>query len=79
MTLVVVGDVLLDVDLCGAAHRLCPDAPVPVVSDVDRKVRPGGAGLAALLAERAGEEVVLLAGFGAGMALGAALLRWGTA
>jgi len=62
MSVVVVGDVLLDVDVVGSAERLCPDAPVPVVSDVDRRVRPGGAGLAALLAARAGEDVVLLTG-----------------
>ena len=31
MNIVVVGDVLLDVDVDGAATRLCPDAPVPVV------------------------------------------------
>ena len=38
--LVVVGDALLDVDLVGSASRLTPDAPVPVVEDVERRERP---------------------------------------
>jgi D-beta-D-heptose 7-phosphate kinase / D-beta-D-heptose 1-phosphate adenosyltransferase len=58
--LVVVGDALLDRDLEGSVERLCPDAPVPVVdSPVDRP-RPGGAGLAALLAAQDGRDVVLV-------------------
>ncbi|MBA8824858.1 rfaE bifunctional protein nucleotidyltransferase chain/domain/rfaE bifunctional protein kinase chain/domain [Saccharopolyspora lacisalsi] len=63
--LVVVGDVLLDVDVDGCAERLCPDAPVPVVDVLARRNRPGGAGLAAMLAAREGARVTLLAGMGA--------------
>jgi rfaE bifunctional protein nucleotidyltransferase chain/domain/rfaE bifunctional protein kinase chain/domain len=60
--LVVVGDALLDVDLVGTASRLTPDAPVPVVEDVERRERPGGAALAAVIAARAtSREVVLVA------------------
>jgi D-beta-D-heptose 7-phosphate kinase / D-beta-D-heptose 1-phosphate adenosyltransferase len=60
--LVVVGDALLDVDLVGTASRLTPDAPVPVVEDVDRRERPGGAALAAVIAAAATtREVVLVA------------------
>jgi D-beta-D-heptose 7-phosphate kinase/D-beta-D-heptose 1-phosphate adenosyltransferase len=60
--LVVVGDALLDVDLVGSASRLTPDAPVPVVEDVERRERPGGAALAAVIAASAtGREVVLVA------------------
>ena len=58
--IVVVGDALLDVDLVGTASRLTPDAPVPVVEDVERRERPGGAALAAVLAARSGAEVVLV-------------------
>ncbi|SDY07459.1 rfaE bifunctional protein, domain I/rfaE bifunctional protein, domain II [Geodermatophilus africanus] len=59
--LVVVGDALLDVDLVGTASRLTPDAPVPVVEDVETRERPGGAALAAVIAARAtGREVVLV-------------------
>lgn len=58
--LVVVGDCLLDIDLVGAANRLSPDAPVPVVDVADELVRPGGAGLAARLAHADGAAVQLL-------------------
>lgn len=63
--LVVVGDSLLDVDLEGSSDRLAPDAPVPVVDVVREWQRPGGAGLAALLAARSGHEVVLVTAIGA--------------
>jgi len=59
---VVVGDALLDVDLVGTASRLTPDAPVPVVEDVETRERPGGAALAAVIAAAAtSREVVLVA------------------
>ncbi|RBY78279.1 D-glycero-beta-D-manno-heptose 1-phosphate adenylyltransferase [Geodermatophilus sp. TF02-6] len=59
--LVVVGDALLDVDLVGTASRLTPDAPVPVVEDVETRERPGGAALAAVVAAAAtSREVVLV-------------------
>ncbi|HEX6471271.1 MAG TPA: PfkB family carbohydrate kinase [Streptosporangiaceae bacterium] len=58
--IVVVGDTLLDVDIAGTSRRLCPDAPVPVIERADERPRPGGAGLAALLAAADGREVVLV-------------------
>lgn len=58
--LVVLGDTLLDVDIEGVADRLCPEAPVPVVDVERRRLRPGGAGLAALLAARSVAEVALI-------------------
>lgn len=64
--LVVVGDALLDRDVSGSVDRLCPEAPVPVV-DVEadgERSRPGGAGLAALLAARDGRPVVLVTALG---------------
>ena len=60
MTLVVVGDALLDRDLTGTVERLSPDAPVPVVDAPVDVPRPGGAGLAALLAAADGRDVVLV-------------------
>jgi rfaE bifunctional protein nucleotidyltransferase chain/domain/rfaE bifunctional protein kinase chain/domain len=60
MRLTVLGDALLDRDLHGHAGRLAPDAPVPVVDDLREHARPGGAGLAAVLAGRAGAEVTLV-------------------
>jgi D-beta-D-heptose 7-phosphate kinase/D-beta-D-heptose 1-phosphate adenosyltransferase len=58
--LVVVGDALLDRDLVGTVDRLAPDAPVPVVDEPVQVSRPGGAGLAALLAAADGRDVVLV-------------------
>jgi len=58
--LVVVGDTLLDVDTTGVATRLSPDSPVPVVEDAVEVARPGGAGLAAVMAAREGQDVVLV-------------------
>jgi bifunctional ADP-heptose synthase (sugar kinase/adenylyltransferase) len=57
---VVVGDALLDADLTGRAGRLAPDAPVPVLDDLQEVRRPGGAALAAALAAGSGHEVVLV-------------------
>jgi rfaE bifunctional protein nucleotidyltransferase chain/domain/rfaE bifunctional protein kinase chain/domain len=68
LRLLVVGDTLLDRDVLGRVERVCPDAPVPVVDVTDVRERPGGAGLAALLARRAGVRVVLATGLGAGRA-----------
>src|SRR5687768_13460724 len=62
--LVVVGDCLLDRDIVGRASRLSPDAPIPVLEDVVEHERPGGAGLAALLAARDGRDVVLVTALG---------------
>jgi bifunctional ADP-heptose synthase (sugar kinase/adenylyltransferase) len=51
--LVVVGDVLLDREVLGTVERLCPEAPVPVLAETSTLDRPGGAGLAAVLAATA--------------------------
>ncbi|MFC4145063.1 D-glycero-beta-D-manno-heptose 1-phosphate adenylyltransferase [Micromonospora mangrovi] len=58
--LVVVGDALLDRDVAGAVSRVCPDAPVPVLDERSATDRPGGAGLAALLAAAQDTEVALV-------------------
>ncbi|TDB71458.1 D-glycero-beta-D-manno-heptose 1-phosphate adenylyltransferase [Micromonospora sp. KC723] len=58
--LVVVGDALLDRDVDGNVSRVCPDAPVPVLDERAATDRPGGAGLAALLAAAQGTEVTLV-------------------
>ncbi|AKS35448.1 D-glycero-beta-D-manno-heptose 1-phosphate adenylyltransferase [Mycolicibacterium goodii] len=58
--LVIVGDCMLDVDVEGTATRLSPEAPVPVVDAQRVWQRPGGAGLAAVLAARGEPDVVLV-------------------
>ncbi|WP_442272299.1 D-glycero-beta-D-manno-heptose 1-phosphate adenylyltransferase [Streptomyces sp. M-16] len=58
--LVVVGDALLDRDLVGTVDRVSPEAPVVVVDHVEVRSRPGGAGLAAVLAARGGRPVTLV-------------------
>ncbi|WP_028642376.1 D-glycero-beta-D-manno-heptose 1-phosphate adenylyltransferase [Nocardioides sp. URHA0020] len=58
---VVLGDALLDIDVLGHAGRLSPDAPVPVVAVDDEVPRPGGAALAAALAARDTDVVLVTA------------------
>ncbi|CAJ62578.1 MULTISPECIES: PfkB family carbohydrate kinase [Frankia] len=80
--LVIVGDALLDRDVAGRVERLAPDAPVPVLDEIADTARPGGAGLAALLAAGDGADVVLvtaLAGDDAGRRLAALLADAGIA
>ncbi|MBV8990211.1 MAG: bifunctional heptose 7-phosphate kinase/heptose 1-phosphate adenyltransferase, partial [Solirubrobacterales bacterium] len=64
MTLVVLGDALLDRDIHGTAERLSPDAPTAVLDEAYSLVRPGGAALAATLAARDGLAVTLVSAFG---------------
>jgi D-beta-D-heptose 7-phosphate kinase / D-beta-D-heptose 1-phosphate adenosyltransferase len=59
--LVVLGDLLLDEDVDGRTDRLCPDAPAPVLDVGSTTARPGGAGLAAVLAAADGRPVRLVA------------------
>jgi D-beta-D-heptose 7-phosphate kinase / D-beta-D-heptose 1-phosphate adenosyltransferase len=58
--LVVVGDTLLDRDIEGSVRRIAPDAPAPVLDEESVTERPGGAGLAALLAAGHGYDVALV-------------------
>ncbi|WP_250037498.1 PfkB family carbohydrate kinase [Paractinoplanes maris] len=60
MRLVIVGDTLLDKDVQGSVRRVAPDAPAPVLDEEHVRERPGGAGLAALLAAQSGQEVALV-------------------
>ena len=59
--LVVVGDTLYDLDISGTVTRHCPDAASAPVLDAERALgRPGGAGLAAVLAAATGVPVRLV-------------------
>jgi rfaE bifunctional protein kinase chain/domain len=63
--LVIIGDALLDTDLRGTLSRVTPDGKAPVIDCDERRERPGGAGLAALLAAAPGDrDVVLITGLG---------------
>lgn len=63
--LVVIGDALLDIDIRGTISRVTPDGRAPVVDGDEQRERPGGAGLAALLAAApADRDVVLITGLG---------------
>jgi bifunctional ADP-heptose synthase (sugar kinase/adenylyltransferase) len=58
--IVVIGDTLLDRSKHGVVQRLSPEAPVPIVSRIREEQRPGGAGLAAMLAASDGHCVTLV-------------------
>lgn len=60
-TVCVLGDVILDEWLTGTAHRLCREAPAPVVDLADRVIAPGGAGNTAVNLAALGARVRLLA------------------
>ncbi|BBH70848.1 bifunctional protein HldE [Actinoplanes sp. OR16] len=74
MRLVIVGDALLDRDVDGSVRRIAPDAPAPVLDEESSRERPGGAGLAALLALDSGYDVSLVTAIAADEA-GARLTR----
>lgn len=61
---VVIGDVMLDVFERGRAVRLTPDAPAPVVTDLDTTSSPGGAANVAANLAALGAEVTLLTAIG---------------
>ncbi|MDQ3284559.1 MAG: PfkB family carbohydrate kinase, partial [Actinomycetota bacterium] len=60
----VLGDVMLDVFERGRATRLAPDAPAPVLTDIDTTCSPGGAANVAANLSALGAEVTLLAAIG---------------
>ncbi len=56
----VLGDVMLDTYVSGAAERLCREAPVPVVRKAAEKYVPGGAANTAANLQALGAEVALI-------------------
>jgi D-beta-D-heptose 7-phosphate kinase/D-beta-D-heptose 1-phosphate adenosyltransferase len=61
---VVIGEAMLDCYLVGVANRLCPEAPVPVVTVADRKQAPGGAANTAVNVHSLGAKVTFLSVIG---------------
>ena len=60
----VIGDAMLDVFERGRAARLAPDAPAPVVTNVQRESSPGGAANVAANLSALGADVTLLTAVG---------------
>jgi D-beta-D-heptose 7-phosphate kinase/D-beta-D-heptose 1-phosphate adenosyltransferase len=78
LSVVVVGDVVLDRDVVGSSDRLSPDTGAPVLAVETVSQTPGGAGLTALLCGEPGVRVTLVAPVATdppGRALAAALHR----
>lgn len=64
LNVVVIGEAMLDCYLSGVADRLCPEAPVPVVTVTDRKQAPGGAANTAVNVHTLGARVTFLSVIG---------------
>lgn len=60
MKVAVIGDVMLDTYWWGNVERISPEAPVPVVSVIQKEKRIGGAGNVALNVQSLGASVALL-------------------
>jgi D-beta-D-heptose 7-phosphate kinase / D-beta-D-heptose 1-phosphate adenosyltransferase len=60
LRVMVVGDLILDSYLAGAAGRMCREAPVPNISIAERDDIPGGAGNTAVNLAALGARVMLL-------------------
>ncbi|PSR57098.1 D-glycero-beta-D-manno-heptose-7-phosphate kinase [Adhaeribacter arboris] len=74
LTVLVVGDVMIDSYLWGKSSRLSPEAPVPIVNVVRKEKRLGGAANVALNVQALGATPLLCAVIGEDFA-GAELLR----
>ncbi len=61
LSIVVVGDVVLDRDVVGTSNRVSPDMGAPVLAVETVSQTPGGAGLTALLCGAPGVHVTLVA------------------
>ena len=59
LNILVVGDVMIDRYLTGHVDRISPEAPVPVVAQVEREDRLGGAANVALNIQSVGADLVL--------------------
>src|SRR5580765_1806502 len=61
LTVLIIGDVMLDSYIWGAVERISPEAPVPVVTVKKKDFRLGGAGNVALNVQSLGAKPVLCA------------------
>lgn len=82
LTILVIGEAILDSYLRGAANRLCQEAPVPIVSVLERVDTPGGAANTAANVQALGAQSTLLSVIGddsEGALLQQALTSYGVA
>lgn len=63
-TIAVIGDAMLDCYFHGASHRICQEAPVPVVEIQQRESLPGGAANTAVNVSSLGGQVIFLSVIG---------------
>jgi D-glycero-beta-D-manno-heptose-7-phosphate kinase len=59
MTIMVIGDVMIDAYMWGKVERISPEAPIPIVSVSKKENRPGGAANVALNIQSMGARPVL--------------------
>jgi D-glycero-beta-D-manno-heptose-7-phosphate kinase len=59
LTVMVIGDVMIDAYIFGKVERISPEAPVPVVTVEKRQSRPGGAANVALNIKSLGARAIL--------------------
>lgn len=64
LKVIVIGEAMLDCYLEGFSERLCPEAPVPVVTVTNRKQAPGGAANTAVNVHTLGAKVTFLSVIG---------------
>ncbi len=64
LNVIVIGEAMLDCYLAGYSDRLCPEAPVPVVTVTQRQQAPGGAANAAVNVRALGGNVTFLSVIG---------------
>ena len=64
LTVLVIGDVMVDYYLFGEVNRISPEAPVPVVEIASKQSRPGGAANVALNISALGAKPILLSMIG---------------
>jgi D-beta-D-heptose 7-phosphate kinase/D-beta-D-heptose 1-phosphate adenosyltransferase len=64
LNVLVIGEAMLDSYLQGSTNRLCPEAPVPIVTLSKRQDVPGGAANTAVNAQSLGAHVTLLSVIG---------------
>src|ERR1043165_4228322 len=64
LSVLIIGDVMVDFYLLGEVNRISPEAPVPVVEIMSKEARPGGAANVGLNVAGLGANPILLSVIG---------------